>query len=474
MSILHNFKLTGLSTPFYISKKGNDSNSGLTPDLPRATIAQVAGRTHGIVGSGVYKGAFTMIATNPCNWYADNDVVLDFTGSFVTDINSINLIIGDNTIGGRFHLLLNNNTISIGANSQGTLRFNNSVVRDAIFSKSNTNASLLIQIVRSVLDNVRNNSWSNTRILTNNSLLFNTTLTNLPTNSQIISCYVDENTVITMNSYFTTPSNQFIANNFRGKFVVNNIVYELKRNRKGDLITDRIGNGILDLDVLHGGTGSLYTSLRCFAEDVQFLNIEKRDYFSVLPSSPNVYYDAAASTGNIGDVQTTIVTKITDTAFTTGTISNLVNVANDFVVGNAGTTGFAITKTIQLAPIIQQLRNINLHTVLSYNSSETQGSIENTNVTISNNYADGTAGANPKRLTFEIQWSTNNIAPTSDSDWTNGGLTLPNVWIKMEHNRVPQIDSAGRGNGEPDFNSITANNILAKYVRFKITIIKGI
>jgi hypothetical protein len=68
MSILHNFKITTLPTPFYISKKGNDANTGLTPDSPRATIAQISGRTHGIVGTGVYRGAFVVAITTPCNW----------------------------------------------------------------------------------------------------------------------------------------------------------------------------------------------------------------------------------------------------------------------------------------------------------------------------------------------------------------------------------------------------------------------
>jgi hypothetical protein len=473
MSILHNFKLTTFPTPFYISKKGNDSNSGLSPDLPRATFSQISGRTHGVVGTGVYKGAFTITASNPCSWFADSDVIINATGSLVTSINNLNLNIGDLNIGGRFTLLMNNNTINIGANSAGSIRFRNTVIRDTTFNKSNVNASLTVQFSFSVLDNIKNNSWTNTRFTSNNSSIFNSVLDGINNTSEFTSCYVDENTVIRMNSYFSSPSSRFIANNFRGKFIVNNVEYEIKRNKKGDLIPERIGNGILDLDILHGGTGTLYSTLRCFAEDAQFLNLNKRDYWSVLPSSPNVYY-AAMSSSNIGAVTTSLSLKATDTPFSSGTIVNLPLLVNDFVVGNASTTGSVITQAIQVAPIVQQLFTINIHNVLTYDSSQTKGSIENNNVTISNDFADGSAGANPKRLTYEMQWSTNETIPTISSEWNNGGLTAPNTWVKMEHNIVPQIDVAGLGNGEPTFNTATAMNVRAKFVRFRITIYKGI
>lgn len=78
----------------------------------------------------------------------------------------------------------------------------------------------------------------------------------------------------------------------------------------------------------------------------------------------------------------------------------------------------------------------------------------NENVPIVTEYADGTQGANPRRLTFEVRTSQNASTnkPSSDSDYDNSFLVTAGTWISHEfNNEAFSLDNIGRGKGDLDY-----------------------
>ncbi len=466
---MNNFRLTGIPSPYYISKEGNDANSGLTPDLPKATLANHNSGGYHIIGTGVYKGAI-VLSNNLFGgvYMADGLVKILATGNIVATANDNFYNTYLNTTTNQAHTIF----IDMGGFSyvggRGQQHFN------CVFTNGsyihNTGASMVPLLQRCVMD--CDTTLTGVQFTFSYCQFFNGNNT-IPSLTTIENSYIDYATVFSLPSYFTTPSTQFFNNCFNGKIVIGASAYELKKDKSGTLIPDRIGNGVLDLETIDA---TVYTRGN-FSQDPEFLNISKRDYWSVSSTSP-LLFAASNPLNNIGNVRYSVVKKVTDTEFVGGTITDLITLANDYVLQTPATSGQVVTLPIQIAPIPQVLDTLNFARALNFNSDITLGDAENNNVTIIQNYADGTAGANPRRLTYEMRWSNQSTQPTLDAHWDNNGYGTAGNYFTFEQDTIPKVSfdgvSAFYGNGSPEYDVLVGGKISAKWVQFRVKLLNGI
>jgi hypothetical protein len=294
----------------------------------------------------------------------------------------------------------------------------------------------------------------------NSNFVFSAT----PTTRTFTDNYVDKATIISWNSY-VAESSTFTNNNFEGILQVNGVLYELKKLKDG--ITNRpdANVNLLDLATIDP---TVYTR-KNFAQDPQFLNIEKRDYFSVAPTSPMLFADSTGI-GNIGNVRVATVAG--------GSITDLTTSAGDLLLDPPNTTGQVTSLPIEAFPIAQPIQSLDIAKILNFNSAEGAGTAENNNVVIVENFADLTAGANPRRLTYEMRWTDASAMPLVDADWTCQNYFpisgSAGDWFKFEHDVKPLVDVNGLGNGDPSFNGTGAVGIKARWIQIRVTIIGGI
>lgn len=464
----NNFRITGIGSPYYISKDGNDADTGLTADDPKATL-QRYGNNH-IIGTGQYKGTFdlnSIIAT--ITYYADRYVKIFLTGDLISSSGNGLSVASMNTqlVGGYFEIEFNGFRFS---NNRGQFQGYRTILKDGIwfspttgFHEHRLNDSVAVDMVSS------NNYMT---FFLNNSILLNCDLDTLYSsahvNSELIDTYADPSTNIRMLTYFATPASQFNNCNYQGQIIIAGTPHELKKDKSGVDIPSRIGNGITDIATIDA---TVYTRGN-FSEDPQFNNIAKRDYWSVASTSPNLF--ASTTSGSIGNVRAATTITTADSEINTGTIVDLVLDTNDYRVNLPATSGTLTSNPIQIAPISQIIQNIDFSVLKLFDSLEVLGSSENTNVTISDNYTALTAGANPRRLTYEMRWTEQDAEPTLPSEYDNNGYTTAGDFVKLEYFGQPLVDDSGVGNGDPTYDILTPNRLKARWVQIRITVFDGI
>lgn len=425
---MNNFKITQAGY-IYVSKDGNDANSG-TKDLPKATPIN----NNLVIGSGVYRGVFNFNSTNTSRTiFGDGKVILESTAA--TTVKTTNSTFTANDI----HYKLNSFEMSLGDS------LSNAVFNRCIFEGGALNGRGFF--TNCVLDTIDMDFGF---IVTfNNCVLLGSDITFTQTTSTMTNTVVMDDTVIT---WASVASGKIVNCNFLGKIVVSLTEYELKRDSKGILIPDRIGNGIADIVSI---VPDIYDTN--FAENPLYLNLDRKDYQSVAWNSPNLFN---GTTKHIG-ISTFSEVDLLDTVMST----TLTKVNNFYYTLTS--EGELITNPIQLSPFPMLVGDSGANASTRFNSSFGKATESNSNVVAVNTYASGTAGANPRRITYSARWSTGD-----GSVFDNDGKVPEGDWVVFEG--IPRIDNVGRGNGLPDFDLVNNTRIRATWIQFKIKLQEGL
>lgn len=467
----NNFRLTGGIYNSYVSKDGNDGNSGLTADLPKVTLQIIGSRA--VIGSGQYKGAFTLATGAGTKFYfADGLVKILMTADMILQPNDNVYRSGFNPVAfvdpltslvvidmDGFDILArrgqeNCRVVYIGGG--GTYDHVGGSTTDPEMIQCVFDCN--IDLAGSTAD------WS-----FDFCQFFGSSFGAVGTLMQVQNSYADSLTTLTMSVYFSTPSSDFRNNNWQGIIDIGGVLYELKQDADGNAIDPNPSvNDLIDIDATVYDRGN-------FSQDPEFLNVANRDYWSVEDSSPMIF--GANDSTNIAKVTVPTMVKATDTEFTSPVSSVDLTTSGDDIIYDTGAIplfGTVVSQPIQIAPIAQNIERVDFAEGLDFDSLETAGTSQNTDVVISDNYATTTAGANPRRLTYELRWTDSVSEPAIDADWTNGGLVTAGDYSKFEHFTVPKIDQLGIGNGDPTYDINSGEKIKATWVQVRIVIFKGI
>lgn len=447
---MNNFRLTGDS---YISKEGNDANDGLTPDTPKATLDNYG--NDNVVGSGVYKGAFTFTGTD-MSILGDGLVKVSATGTIVISAT------GNSVINSTSNLVFELNGQELVINSGLSYAFSKVYFLSGTINI--TTFTPTITVNESIFREITYNGMTNVPLTYSQCTFVNSTILAEVAHT-FNNCDFDSITQVTMSAYQPIFNNC----NFRGILTVGTTNYELKRDFRGEAIdpnpsiTDIIA---IDPDIYNRGN---------FSQDPEYLlnsfSSDNSDYYSISTSSPNVVIDGgrvgAIRVGNSFRPQGNIA-ESNFTSFDSGSAFRLQEASGaDFT-----------TTPIKLADIPQLITNIDLGKLLEFNSdipkgikwSTSEGVVktgENVEVTAVGTYINE-AGANPRRLTYGMRW-TNNDTPSNTNGWDNNGQAVSGLFSTFEQGTQPKIGSVG--NGSPSFT--TGDSIVAKWVQIRVFIKEG-
>jgi hypothetical protein len=476
----HNFKLTG---NIYVSKEGNDSNDGTSPDAPKLTVqaglSALGSNQRLVVGAGVYSGTITKSVNGSFTYFIEGD------GEVLFD--------GDNLYS--FVLATTGNSQTAG------LVLNNIVVRDYVSFEVNgggvggtaTNP-IVMTITNCLLDNVNfNNSTPGSGGTTNitysyckflncsfNSSIATTTRTVRIKNSLLSNCsiistqynalidsYFNNMTSVTVASTITT--NNFNFNNIQGAIIMN-VASVVTTNT---LLQDTVGN-YYNPSIASGGSGTsgdpwgraetngagfyfaehriLYPTFntRSFSADPLFNDAPNLN-FTLQASSPHIKA-ASDYVSNIGGTEYAVYIAATDDELDLdATVTDLTLAGDAYTITSPATEGSVISAPIFLQwPIVKPLTKIEYTGGLEFNKSITPPAAGNNNVPAYDTYTTG-AGANPDRLSIRMRYSTQQTEPATSGEWDNGGYWPAGEWRVFEINTKPKIDVNGIGNGSPTY-----------------------
>lgn len=443
----HNFRFTvpfGY-TAYYVSKAGADTNDGLTPDNPKATISGARNAIAAlstatliilIVGSGTYEEqlAPTSRMASGSRIVADGNVVVRGNGSNVFNI------------------------------------FTGVSVENIIFDNY-ASISLSGQIINCVLKNIpavtvssvnaNNNIWINCTILGANlhdySVFVDTTL-------QSVHVYI-RNCYFNANSYLTLPVTEAAVNTMD----YNNIMGYIRSGANGTY---------KDLAGFQADKPSLNT--HSINSPPYFNNAAKLD-FTLQSSSPHLNA-ASDNTKNIGGTSYAVPSvfatdnewKIVDNGGTAvisksdGINPDLIISGGDLVLapGKASGTITGAPKRISANPVT--IAEMRCNGFFLFNKSMAGGSATNSNVPDANAEI---GDENPDRLSYEMRWTDNDIQPGSDTDWINANQGTPGNFMRFEWNKQPVFDNNGFGNGSASFVSTGVTSpVSAMWIQRRITL----
>lgn len=107
---------------------------------------------------------------------------------------------------------------------------------------------------------------------------------------------------------------------------------------------------------------------------------------------------------------------------------------------------------------------------LAFDSDLSTVQPNNENVPVSEEYADGTAGSNPRRLTFEVRTSSKATKPTSDSDADNSFIVSAGSYINHEFNfEKLEFDNLQISKGDPTFDE-TLERLILRCAWFQVRV----
>lgn len=442
----NNFRKTG---SYYISNDGSDLNDGLSANTPKATFAKYGAGTH-IVGTGVYKNSPNLINAN-MSFEADETVILDLTGSLLVNHNSGTASCSFKLI----HFRMN------GFNVFTRLAFNtwnDCIIEAGVFRREdalNGTGTFNRTALKDMTDSAATSGLLNKNI--DYCSLFN---------CQLFSVVSFKNSYADVSTSFDSMPATFNNNCFEGYFDISGTRYELKQDKDGNAINPNPAY----LDAIEIDP-NIYTNGN-FSQAPGFLNLSKNDFRSITISSPLVFSS---------DIQTNIANTILGidiNAVLSEAVSleNIILDAGDYVYDQTSGAGFGRVafRPVKISSIPQIITYAHLVALLLFNSNEAIGSSENINVPMTDNYATGTAGANPRRLTYELRWSTQQSEPLLDAEFDNNSIVTAGNYSKFEHFTRPKIDIASLGNGDPAFNPSGAVDIQPVWVQLRQTVQYGI
>jgi hypothetical protein len=477
----NNFKLTG---DYYVSKDGSDSNSGLTKDLPKLTVQAglnlvgAVGVTKTVViGAGVYTESISkQTSAGIVTLVGDGSVVLDGgnirTMAFLSQ-NSHTLIFSNMEI---------KNYASITTTYQNGLvetQFTDCVLKNSTVTAILIAGNIVTRYLRSKLI-----GWNDTYLpVITSSIIINSVLGNVFVFSDN---YINSASNLVISSGVTS----FNYNNIQCPIVlgsattVSSGTYQDIYGRYYDLSqagTNPSGNGSLAQPYYRAQTASkafsytnhriLYplVNINSISTDPLFNNILTQD-FTLQATSP-MLGTASDSISNIGGTKYAGRHTAKGTTFNAGAISvtNLTFLGNDYVVSGAA-SGEVISAPLFHSSTTKIIQKISYNGLYEFNKALGAGPVTgNRNVPDELVYTTGTQGAKPDRLVYSLRYSTQTAEPTVDAEWDNGGNWVAGDYEVFEWNTKPSIDSATKGNGQPDFNAAdTPVYLNATWVQLKV------
>jgi hypothetical protein len=491
----HNFRLTG---DYYVSKEGSDSNDGLTPDTPKLTYQAVlnlitTGVTRTIiVGAGVYKEAISksMNATNmKIRTIADGYCVFEGNGSNTFVFLNGSFTGTEYTFNGFEFRNYATVDISQRNNHNPTITLENCIIKCPFGTTSNVgnhttlykkcvfiNASSTIKVVSSIPEIEK--------------CIFINTLWTLDTGSTLSYRVFD--------SYFNSSSGVACSNNVNSNYnnnqgafcnhaatTVTTGVYQNTAGQYYDLsLAGSGGSGTIGDPFRRDNTIRTFFALsvfkilyptanvNSFSADPKFNNVANLN-FTLQSDSPHIKTGEGGV--NIGGTEYAVYVAATDDPFDADAVSvtNLSYSGNDYVIDGA-TTGEVVSGPISLQwPAVRPLEKIHYEGLLEFNKSITAGTSGNQQVPDQATYTTG-AGANPDRLSIYLRFSTQELEPTTDGEWDNGGYYTAGTYQLFEINAKPQVDAGGLGNGDPSFvGSGSFFDIIPTWVQVKVKLINN-
>jgi len=514
----NNFRLTG---DYYVSKKGNNANDGLTPETPLLTIQAALDKigtsiTKSIViGSGVYKETLskTTLSGNSITLFSDGKVILESFNSIDTHafITSVSSTISFNGI--EFRNCYSIRLYGTNTNYNFTCTFNNCIFKNTIISnESHVTFSYFTncQFINSTIFGVvyyygvftANVSYvSVTKSIFINSSISGMTLAisalgNYATNNGLTTFgakvftnnYVDSNSLIQLFGCATSGRYDGYGQGATGPY--GNIYNSTLTDSSTLILPSNITNNNIQGKLLFGwngyssGTATLNTPIsldqakidyaqwtqRSFSSDPLFNDVAALN-FTLQSSSPHI--KAATDYTNIGGTEYAVYKSANSTEFTTGaTVTNLFLSTNSYRITSPNTSGNVQSGAIFLQwPRTKPLTKLEWVGSLDFNKSSSGGTNGNTNVPDWDTYTTG-AGASPDRLTVRMRFSTQQTQPTTSSEWDNGGLWTAGNWGLFEINQKPKVDGNGRGNGDPLYVETSGlGDIVPSWVQFDVKLI---
>jgi hypothetical protein len=479
----NNFKLTG---NYYVSKFGNDSWSGTSPDAPKRTIQAglsliptVGGTYSLIIGAGVYNESLNKdTGFGPATTIiGDGLVIIDGENAnrrFTGQINS-NAVYTFRNIFFRNFSFFNIPTSTI-----GQLRFENCLFYS--FSMSQTNNGFYWAFSNCVFINCILQGISNTTGTTHSydkSIIINSSILSTAWISSFINSY-------TLNSDIGMASNiagsSFNYNNIQGSILMN-----VASSVTSGVIQDTLGR-YYDLSLAEpykrGDTilkpfnfsnhRIAYPTMNASssAVDPKFNSIEDQDFTLQADS----WHIGRASDGisNIGGTKYALrrTSRISFSGSQATVDPSLIFQYDNYII-----SGSQVTGSITSAPIAvntatpKVIQKVTYNGLLAFNKDTGSASGSNQNVPDFDTFtsASGNAAANPDRLVYYMRHTTGSSIPVSDAGWDNGGLWTAGQYNVFEWNTKPSIDNLGVGNGSGSFNAaVSPTFIQATYVQMQV------
>lgn len=459
----------------YISKAGSDANNGTTADTPKATIgagAAVVGAIK-VIGAGFYQEAPNF--RENLTWRADGIVIVNGNGAVLS--------VGYNNI---FYGIRFENFSGGGGLNQPTSYYDCTFVNIPKFNQGI--------------------GASQTQVYTR-CIFINCDMTlSTAGGTGFYDCIFVNSPAIKVNAFTNSYANGatnllFVAGiayaNIRNNNIMGGIAYAEAGTGTVGIIQDTTG---FYYNLALAGTGGTGTEADPYWRDNTigkmfylaeskkayptsnpasfnlpplFNNVAKED-FSLQYNSPHI--GKSSTGGNIGATgygKALYSSTAPEFQPENGAVyAGLELFGQDIVISAGQTFGTITTAPIRIAANPETIERLVFLGALLFNKSAAGGSATNKNVPDAAVYAgdDASGGGNPDRLSIEMRFTAADTLPAMEEDWNNGGYMAPGAFGKFLINERPLIDGAGRGNAEPDFDTISNQSVSAVWVQVRVTL----
>lgn len=470
----NNFKLVG---DYYVSKAGNDSNTGTSPDSPLLTIQAALNKSNNstiIVASGVYTETLSKTAGNggAIRLLGDGTVVLDGQYSRTIlfragGVNSIGTILMRN-LEFRNYLLatFQGDTSNNAFTSQFIDCVFNNMTMNCVLNSNNSGE--INSFLRCRFINTRSTStigWAfitnqATQIVFDSCIIYNSFLTgnDFVTSTEILNTgislftnnYVDENSTLKTYARSLVSSRAAVTSISPSNFNYNNIQGKIMMPFSGSV--SGTGSYMVAQNFAQHRLDYPTYNVNSFSSDPLFNN-SRIFNFSLQSGSPHI--NAASDyQSNIGGTEYAVAVSASSAEFTTNASSfglQLID-SSSYTISGSEVTGSITSGPIFLQwPRTKPLTSLIWQGDLNFNKSVSGGLSGNTNVPDWQTYMSESQGGNPDRLKINMRYSTQQNQPSSDSEWDNGGYWSAGSYEMFEINQKPKVDPYGRGNGNPEY-----------------------
>jgi hypothetical protein len=453
---MHNFRYistVAYNSILYVSKAGNDSNDGLTPENAKATIGGACIAINGystngarliIIGSGTYEESFTLNTTK----FGDNSRV-----------------VGDGNV------VLRGNTSNAITMSLTLVTFENITIEN--YASVNVRNGFYNCLLKNI-PNVAFGTAAPTSTI-QNCIFINCILTNFIAISYciFIDCTLSGLFRYITNTYFNGNCYLTMATDVITQFDYNNIMGYI-RKYQGSVYG--VHKSMADWNAENPGWNS-----HSINANPKFNSVARLD-FSLQYDSPHINA-ASDNTRNIGGTiygipfvaQTSAEFQEINGALISvsdGT-PDLILSGNDYIIAPGKIKGTLMSAPTKIAANPVEIDKMQYNGFFLFNKSLPGNTGTNKNVPDSNVFPnDNALGAgNPDRLSYEMRWTNNDIMPGSQIDWLNSGIIATGDFLRFEWNVKPVFDNAGYGNGSASFNnSGILSPVSAIWIQIRVTL----